>query len=147
MYLAHAMAELAYVLCEAGRPSLGVDLVRDAQRLHGQAGSPRLRAWLYAAEAELCAHAGMPDDCWRALDAATAAFPPGSDDRDPDTLSILLNGAHVADGAATSLLCQVIARPTSVAGMRHTASGREHRAQQKRKKPSQSSFSLRVDVS
>ncbi|MGW3937297.1 XRE family transcriptional regulator [Streptomyces phaeochromogenes] len=96
MYLAHAMAEQAYVLCEAGRPSLGVDLVRDAQRILGQAGSPRLRAWLYAAEAELCAHAGMPDDCRRALDAATATIPPGSDDRDPDMLSIFLNGAHLA---------------------------------------------------
>lgn len=96
MYLAHAMAEQAYVLCEAGRPALGVDLVRDAQRTIGQAGSPRLQAWLCAAEAELCAHAGMHDDCRRALDAAMASIPPGSDDRDPDMLSIFLNGAHLA---------------------------------------------------
>ncbi|WP_405817245.1 XRE family transcriptional regulator [Streptomyces sp. NBC_01390] len=96
MYLAHAMAEQAYVLCEAGRASLGVDLVRDAQRTVGQAGSPRLRAWLYAAEAEMCAHAGMPDDCRRALDAALASIPPGSEDRDPDMLSIFLNSAHLA---------------------------------------------------
>ncbi|MGW2417488.1 XRE family transcriptional regulator [Streptomyces tubercidicus] len=96
MYLAHAMAEQAYVLCEAGRPSLGADLVRDAQRSLGQAGSPRLRSWLYAAEAELCAHAGMPDDCRRALDAAMATIPPGDGDRDPDMLSIFLNGAHLS---------------------------------------------------
>ncbi len=96
MYLAHAMAEQAYVLCEAGRPALGVDLVRDAQRTLGQAGSPRLRAWLSAAEAELCAHAGMPDDCRRALEVAMATIPPGSEDRDPDMLSIFLNGAHLA---------------------------------------------------
>ncbi|MFJ2818298.1 XRE family transcriptional regulator [Streptomyces sp. NPDC087294] len=96
MYLAHAMAEQAYVLCEAGRPALGVDLVRDAQRTLGQAGSPRLRAWLYAAEAEVCAHAGMPDECRRALDAAMATIPPGPEDRDPDMLSIFLNGAHLA---------------------------------------------------
>ncbi|MFI2617581.1 XRE family transcriptional regulator [Streptomyces sp. NPDC018584] len=95
MYLAHAMAEQAYVLCEAGRPALGVDLVRDAQRTLGRTGSPRLRAWLFAAEAEMCAHAGMPDDCRRALDAATASIPPGSEDRDPDMLSIFLNGAHL----------------------------------------------------
>ncbi|MFD9880020.1 XRE family transcriptional regulator [Streptomyces alboflavus] len=94
MYLAHAMAEQAYVLCEAGRPSLGVDLVRDAQRALARDGSPRLRAWLYAAEAEMCAHAGMPDDCRRALDAAEASIPSGSGDRDPDMLSIFLNGAH-----------------------------------------------------
>jgi hypothetical protein len=38
----------------------------------------------------------MPDDCRRALDAAMATVPPGSDDRDPDMLSIFLNGAHLA---------------------------------------------------
>ncbi|GAB3959778.1 XRE family transcriptional regulator [Streptomyces sparsus] len=96
MYLAHAMAEQAYVLCEAGRPLLGIELVRDAQRTLGQAGSLRLRAWLYAAEAEMCAHAGLPDDCRRALDAAMASIPPGPEDRDPDMLSIFLNGAHLA---------------------------------------------------
>lgn len=96
MYLAHAMAEQAYVLCEAGRPALGVDLVRDAQRSLGQAGSPRLRAWLHAAEAEMCAHAGMPDDCRRALDSAVASIPAGPVDRDPDMLSIFLNGSHLA---------------------------------------------------
>lgn len=96
MYLAHAMAEQAYVLCEAGRPALGVDLVRDARRTVGQSGSARLRAWLYAAEAEMCAYAGMPDDSRRALDAALAVIPPGPDDRDPDMLSIFLNGTHLA---------------------------------------------------
>ncbi|MGW2961227.1 XRE family transcriptional regulator [Streptomyces sp. NPDC001220] len=96
MYLAHAMAEQAYVLCEAGRPALGVDLVRDAQRSLGQDGSPRLRAWLYAAEAELCAHVpGMADDSRRALEAAMASIPPGTEDRDPDMLSIFLNEAHL----------------------------------------------------
>ncbi|MEV5338913.1 XRE family transcriptional regulator [Streptomyces sp. NPDC052676] len=96
MYLAHAMAEQAYVLCEAGRPALGVELVRDAQRTLGSAGSPRLRAWLFAAEAEMCAHVpGLADDCRRALDAAMATIPPGPEDRDPDMLSIFLNGAHL----------------------------------------------------
>lgn len=96
MYLAHAMAEQAYVLCEAGRPALGVELVRDAQRTVGQAASARLRAWLYAAEAEMCAYAGMSDGARRALDAALAAIPPGPEDRDPDMLSIFLNGTHLA---------------------------------------------------
>ncbi|MGW5303818.1 XRE family transcriptional regulator [Streptomyces griseoluteus] len=96
MYLAHAMAEQAYVLCEAGRPALGVDLVRDAQRTVGQSSSARLQAWLYAAEAEMCAYAGMPDDCRRALDAALDSIPPGVEDRDPDMLSIFLNESHLA---------------------------------------------------
>jgi hypothetical protein len=95
MYLAHAMGEQAYVLCDAGRPALAVELVGDAQRALGRSGSPRLRAWLHAAEAEVCAHAGMVDDCKRALDAATDAIPPGPEDRDPDMLSIFLNGAHL----------------------------------------------------
>ncbi|MFI0222323.1 XRE family transcriptional regulator [Streptomyces lydicus] len=96
MYLAHAMGEQAYVLCEAGRPSLGLELVRDAQRVLGKGGSSRLWAWLYATEAELCAHTGMPDDCRRALDSAAASIPPGPEDRDPDMLSIFLNGGHFA---------------------------------------------------
>lgn len=96
MYLAHAMAEQAYVLSEAGRPALGVDLVRDARRATGRAASPRLSAWLYAAEAELCAQAGMPDDARRALEVALSVIPDGPEDRDPDMLSIFLNGAHLA---------------------------------------------------
>ncbi|NEA11176.1 XRE family transcriptional regulator [Streptomyces sp. SID10692] len=96
MHLAHAMGEQAYVLCEAGRPRLGLDLVRDAQRTVGQAGSARLQAWLYATEAEMCAYAGMPDDCHRALEAALSSIPPGPEERDPDLRSIFLNGVHLA---------------------------------------------------
>ncbi|MFI1849694.1 XRE family transcriptional regulator [Streptomyces sp. NPDC020480] len=96
MYLAHAMAEQAYVLCDAGRPQLAVELVRNARRDGGTRLSPRLQAWLYAAEAELCAHADMPDDCRRALDKADASIPPGEADRDPDMLSIFLNAGHLA---------------------------------------------------
>ncbi|MEV8318874.1 XRE family transcriptional regulator [Streptomyces sp. NPDC059900] len=96
MYLAHAMGEQAFVLCEAGRPALGVELVRDAQRILGKGGSPRLWAWLRATEAELCAHAGMVDDCHRALEKAVDCIPGGLEDRDPDMLSIFLNGSHLA---------------------------------------------------
>lgn len=96
MYLAHAMAEQAYVLSEAGRPALGVALVQDARRTVGHRASPRLSAWLYAAEAELCAQAGMPNECRRALDAAAAVIPHEADDRDPDMLSIFLNNAHLS---------------------------------------------------
>ncbi|MFM9697593.1 tetratricopeptide repeat protein [Streptomyces europaeiscabiei] len=143
MYLAHAMAEQAYVLCEAGRPALGVDLIRDAQRTLGQAGSPRLRAWLYAAEAEMCAHAGMSDDCRHALDRAVASIPTGPEDRDPDMLSIFLNSAHLArwrgnvlallgdDEAVTSLYDALdVADPTFVranAGL-HTDLAQAHLA-------------------
>ncbi|MFD0026752.1 XRE family transcriptional regulator [Streptomyces sp. NPDC127172] len=96
MYLAHATAEQAYVLCDAGRPAVAVELVREAQRAGGKAMSPRLRAWLYAGEAEICAKAGMPDDCRRALDSAVRCLPPGQEARDPDMLSIFLNQSHLS---------------------------------------------------
>ncbi|MFP1629557.1 XRE family transcriptional regulator [Streptomyces sp. 5K101] len=103
MYLAHATAEQAYVLNDAGRPETGVALVREAQRLGGSQMSPRLQAWLYAAEAELCANAGMADDCRRALEKADAVLPDGAEARDPDMLSIFLNGGHLARWRGSSL--------------------------------------------
>ncbi|MFE4412342.1 XRE family transcriptional regulator [Streptomyces sp. NPDC056821] len=96
MYLAHATAEQAYVLCDAGRPSMAIGLIRDAQRLGGKAMSPRLRAWLYAAEAEICARSGLQDECRRALDNAVRCLPPGEEARDPDMLSIFLDAGHLA---------------------------------------------------
>ncbi|MFF3931562.1 tetratricopeptide repeat protein [Streptomyces hirsutus] len=96
MYLAHATAEQAYVLCDAGRPSMAVELIRDAQRLGGKTMSPRLAAWLYAAEAEICARAGLQDECRRALEDAVRCLPPGEEARDPDMLSIFLNAGHLA---------------------------------------------------
>ncbi|MFJ6915054.1 XRE family transcriptional regulator [Streptomyces sp. NPDC101133] len=96
MYLAHATAEQAYVLCDAGRPTMAVELVRDAQRLGGKAMSPRLTAWLYAAEAEICARAGLHDECRQALEKAEQHLPPGEEVRDPDMLSIFLNAGHLA---------------------------------------------------
>src|SRR5690606_20859168 len=44
----------------------------------------------------MCAYAGMPNDSRRALDAALATIPAGPEDRDPDMLSIFLNGTHLA---------------------------------------------------
>ncbi|MFF2955600.1 XRE family transcriptional regulator [Kitasatospora sp. NPDC057965] len=96
MYLAHAMAEQAYVLADAGRPEMAVDLVRDAQRTGGTKVSPRLAAWLFAAEAELCAKAGLARDCRDALERAAAVLPAGDEARDPDMLSIFLNAGHMA---------------------------------------------------
>ncbi|MFB8268875.1 XRE family transcriptional regulator [Streptomyces sp. NPDC055955] len=106
MYLAHATAEQAYVLCDAGRPGVAVELIRDAQSAGGNVLSPRLRAWLYAAEAEICAKANMPDDCRRALDSAVRCLPSGEEARDPDMLSIFLNEGHLSRwrGNALALL-------------------------------------------
>ncbi|MEW2417959.1 XRE family transcriptional regulator [Streptomyces sp. NPDC046866] len=96
LYLAHAMGEQAYVLRDAGRPEMAVELIRDAQRTYADRHSPRLKAWLSAAEAELCAAAGMGDDARRALEQAEAMLPDGVEARDADMLSIFLNGGHLA---------------------------------------------------
>ncbi|AYG80122.1 hypothetical protein DWB77_02248 [Streptomyces hundungensis] len=98
MYLAHAMGEQAYVLADAGRPQLAVELVRDAQRTHAERQSPRLRAWLAAAEAELCAAAGpdMEAAARAALERANALLPDDGETRDADMLSIFLNAGHLA---------------------------------------------------
>ncbi|MFJ6995374.1 XRE family transcriptional regulator [Streptomyces sp. NPDC003090] len=97
LYLAHAMGEQAYVLADAGRPQLAVELVRTAQQTQPEQQSPRLRAWLAAAEAELCAAAGgMESDARAAMDRATALLPDDGEPRDPDMLSIFLNTGHLA---------------------------------------------------
>ncbi|MER6911118.1 helix-turn-helix transcriptional regulator [Streptomyces sp. NPDC000594] len=97
LYLAHAMGEQAYVLADAGRPQLAVELVRDAQRVHPERQSPRLRAWLAAAEAELCAAAGpeMESAARAAMERATALLPDDGEVRDVDLLSIFLNTGHL----------------------------------------------------
>ncbi|MFG2293110.1 helix-turn-helix domain-containing protein [Streptomyces sp. NPDC048603] len=96
LYLAHAMGEQAYVLRDAGRPEMAVELIRDAQRTHAERHSPRLTAWLSAAEAELCAAADMRDDARRALERAEASLPDGTEARDADMVSIFLNHGHLA---------------------------------------------------
>ncbi|MFT9476325.1 XRE family transcriptional regulator [Streptomyces sp. Mo3] len=96
MYLVHAMAEQANVLLDAGRPELAVSVVQNAQREAKGRVSPRLQAWLHAAEAEVYAHTEQPVECLRALDRAAAALPDGPEDRDPDMLSIFLNAGHLA---------------------------------------------------
>ncbi|SCD64538.1 helix-turn-helix domain-containing protein [Streptomyces sp. PpalLS-921] len=97
LYLAHAMGEQAYVLADAGRPLLAIELIRDAQRTQAERQSPRLRAWLAAAEAELCAAAGvdMAAEARAALERAETLLPDDSEVRDPDMLSIFLNAGHL----------------------------------------------------
>lgn len=97
LYLAHAMGEQAYVLADAGRPQLAVELVRDAQRTHPERQSLRLRTWLAAAEAELCAAAGpgMESAARSALERAARLLPDDGETRDADMLSIFLNTGHL----------------------------------------------------
>ena len=94
LYLAHAMGEQAFVLADAGRPQLAVELVREAQRVGGSRMSERLRAWLASAEAELSALAGNADEARRALEIASSAMPGTEEARDPELASIFLNTDH-----------------------------------------------------
>ncbi|WP_245679543.1 XRE family transcriptional regulator [Actinomadura hibisca] len=97
LYLAHAMGEQAFVLADAGRPQLAVDLVREAQRVGGSRMSDRLKAWLLCAEAELCALASDKSDvanAYRVLETADQVMPDTDDPRDPDLASVFLNMDH-----------------------------------------------------
>jgi transcriptional regulator with XRE-family HTH domain len=96
LYLAHATGEQAYVLLDAGRPELAIELVREARTSATSPLSPRLTAWLYAAEAEMCARLGRADDARHALDLASTHLPNGDESRDEDMPSIFLNDSHLA---------------------------------------------------
>ncbi len=103
LYLAHSTGEQAYVLADAGRPGLGAELVSQAQRAAGSRLSPRMAAWLAAAEAELLALDGQGEACRRALDRAAALVPAGRGARDADMPSVFLNEAHMARWRGHSL--------------------------------------------
>ena len=94
-YLAHSMGEQAYVLIDAGRPDLAVQLVGEA--LSSSRSIPlRLRAWLLGAQAEMLALNGDEKASRRSLDEATRLLPSDFMLRDPDMPSIFLTDAHLA---------------------------------------------------
>jgi len=95
MFLAHATAEQAYVLSDAGRPELAIQLAREAQTTGRGHSSARLTAWLHAVEAELCAKAGLASEARHALDLAAQSLPAGGEARDPDMPSVFLNAGHL----------------------------------------------------
>ncbi|CAM3746854.1 helix-turn-helix transcriptional regulator [Nocardiopsis rhodophaea] len=94
-YLVHAMGEQAYVLADAGKPELALQLVTEAIRLGGDKIPPRLVAWLLAAEAEFQALNGNASDCRTSLDKAATALPDDDLLRDPDMPSIFLTDDHL----------------------------------------------------
>lgn len=96
IHLAHAMGEQAYVLADAGRHDLAVDLVQDARRTGGTQLTPRVRAWFFAAEAELSAAGGHDSAAREALDRAADCLPDADEDRDPSLPNVFLNSSHLA---------------------------------------------------
>jgi transcriptional regulator with XRE-family HTH domain len=73
-YLAHAMGEQAFVLSDAGRPDLALELIGAALELRSGM-PPRLTAWLHSAQAELHACTGNEAACRRSLDQAARVSP------------------------------------------------------------------------
>jgi transcriptional regulator with XRE-family HTH domain len=57
--LAHARGEQAYALLDLGQTADAVQLVREARQDAGTTVPPRMISWLWAAEAELAASAGL----------------------------------------------------------------------------------------
>ncbi|GAA2755293.1 helix-turn-helix domain-containing protein [Actinopolymorpha rutila] len=114
-HLAYAMGEQAYVLAEAGELGLAVELVREAAYVGAGVASGKLMAWVASAEAELCARAGIRDDCLRALERADCLLPPGDDARDEDVPSIFLNASHLARWRGNALA--LIGDEHAVAGL------------------------------
>ncbi|WP_243711357.1 XRE family transcriptional regulator [Actinomadura sp. KC216] len=93
-YLAHAMGEQAFVLADAGRPALGVELINEALRIGTSQLSAKLRAWLLSADAELRALAHDAEGAQRALEKAAQTMPDTTDPRDEDIASIFLSTEH-----------------------------------------------------
>lgn len=94
-YLAHAMGEQAYVLIDAGRADLAIELVSEALR-SSRSIPLRLHAWLLGAQAEILALNGNSEACKRSLDTAMQILPVDGVLRDPDIPSIFLTDAHLA---------------------------------------------------
>lgn len=100
-FLAHAMGEQAYVLADAGKLDLAIELLSESLAIRGVPA--RLTSWLLSVQAELFALSGNSTQCQKYLDLANQAFP--SDDllRDPDMPSIFLTAGHMARWRGHSL--------------------------------------------
>jgi len=94
-HLVHCMGEQAFVLSDAGKWHLSVELSDAAVRRAGANVSPRIRAWLYACNAEFNALCGREKECRRALETADRVLPRDTEVRDPDLPSIFLDRHHL----------------------------------------------------
>lgn len=95
-YLVHAMGEQAYVLSDAGKVDIALQLVDEAIRVGVGQVPQRLASWLWAVKAELHAQAGDQEGCHEALRKSEASLPADNALRDPEMPSIFLTSAHLA---------------------------------------------------
>jgi tetratricopeptide (TPR) repeat protein len=92
--LAHATAEQAFTLLDAGQPARAVALIKHARETAGSGVPTLLRAWLLAAEAESSAAAGAEVQSRRAMDDAYQRLP--DDPIDPALPFVFLSDVHLA---------------------------------------------------
>jgi hypothetical protein len=90
--LAHATAEQAYVLIDAGRCEAAIGLVAAAQHQIRRL-PPRLAAWLHSAAAEALAAGGYATLAQRSLDVAAARCP--ASPSEPELPYLALDGVHL----------------------------------------------------
>ena len=90
--MAHVIAQQAFVLLDANKPVLAVDVMTQAGA-HASAVPPLMRAWLAAAKAEAMAATGRADAARRQIDQAHDLLP----DEDSDQLPyLMLTEEHLA---------------------------------------------------
>lgn len=94
--LTHAMAQQAMVLLEVGDVASARELAQVALDEAGTKVPQRFRAWLHAAEAEVCSVADDPSACRRGFDVAQELVPAGEDAVEPGMPFIILNASHLA---------------------------------------------------
>lgn len=92
--LGYVTAEQAYVLLDAGHAAEALQMVQYARDREPRRLPPVLRAWLLAAEGEVCAALGDRSGALRALDGAAKSLP--SQPADPDLPFLMLNVTHLA---------------------------------------------------
>ena len=90
--LAHVIAQQAFVLLDANKPDLAVDVMTQAGA-HASAVPPMMRAWLAAAKAEALAAAGRTDAARRRIDLAQDLF---SDEGGDELPYLMLTEEHLA---------------------------------------------------
>ncbi|MET7993097.1 helix-turn-helix transcriptional regulator [Amycolatopsis sp. NPDC005232] len=99
--LAHATAEQAFVLIDAGNVEDALMLFAEARAV-GEKAPSLLRAWLAAAEGEGHATAGHRDAAFRAFDQADALLP--SEVVHPELPFLFLGGTHLARWRGNALV-------------------------------------------
>jgi tetratricopeptide (TPR) repeat protein len=92
--LAHALAQQAYVLLEAGRHNEARQLAEHAVGVAGRAVPAVLAAWLQGVAAEIAATSGDLSACRRYFDHAARRLP--ADAADPSVPYIVLDEYHLA---------------------------------------------------